>query len=88
MTRMEEDESVKRETKGKDMERIAVDSSNVAEVGYDEDAMVLEVGFHGGAVYQYHGVPVDVHAELMASGSVGRFLNTRIKGQYRCERVE
>jgi len=24
----------------------------------------------------------------MASGSVGRFLNTRIKGQYRCERVE
>ena len=85
---MEEDESVKRETKGRDMDRIAVDSSNVAEVGYDEDAMVLEVEFHGGKVYQYHGVPVDVHREMMASGSVGRFLNTRIKGQYRCERVE
>jgi hypothetical protein len=75
-------------TKGRKMERTAVDSSNVAEVGYDEDAMVLEVEFHGGKVYQYHGVPADVHAELMASGSVGSFLSTRIKGQYRCERVE
>jgi hypothetical protein len=70
------------------MERVPVDSSNVSEIGYDVDEMVLEVEFHGGAVYRYHDVPADVHEELMTSASVGRFIATRIKGVYRCERAD
>ncbi len=39
------------------MNRVAVQSSNVASVGYDASSSTLEVAFHGGGVYQYFGVP-------------------------------
>lgn len=70
------------------MERIAVASSNVAEIGYDPEKKTLEVMFHGGGVYQYHDVPETVHHDLMEADSKGRFLSAIVKGFYRCERVE
>lgn len=67
------------------MERTAVKSSNVAEVGYDGD--VLEVTFRNGSRYRYSGVPREVHDELVSAESVGRYLNQNVKGQYGVERV-
>ena len=40
------------------MERIAVESSNLASIGYDEASMVLEVEFKHGGIYQYFDVPL------------------------------
>jgi hypothetical protein len=65
------------------MERVAVQSSTVAEVGYDPATMTLEVVFQNSTVYQYFDVPELVFQELIHADSVGRFLNAQIKNNYR-----
>ncbi len=69
------------------MDRIPVNSSNVAEIGYDSTTMTLEVAFRNGTVYQYFDVPETVYQELMRAGSVGQFLNQNIKNNYRYAKV-
>ncbi|WP_315774309.1 MULTISPECIES: KTSC domain-containing protein [unclassified Bradyrhizobium] len=69
------------------MKRDAVSSSNIAEVGYDATSRTLEVLFKTGAVYQYFDVPEQIYDELMRSSSVGGFLNSSVKGQYRYARL-
>ncbi len=51
------------------MNRTPVDSSNIADVGYDETSMTLEVGFNTGTIYQYFDVPQTVYQEFMSAGS-------------------
>lgn len=65
------------------MIRTTVNSSNVAEVGYEAATMTLEVAFCNGTVYQYFDVPEAVYKELMRAESIGKFLNAHIKNSYR-----
>lgn len=65
------------------MNRIPVESSNIADIGYDEQSMTLEVGFNSGTVYQYFDVPQTIHQEFMSASSKGTFLNANIKPTYR-----
>jgi hypothetical protein len=65
------------------MNRTPVDSSNIADVGYDETSATLEVGFHNGTVYQYFDVPQTVYQEFMGAASKGIFFNANIKNNYR-----
>ncbi|MDN3029434.1 KTSC domain-containing protein [Streptomyces sp. S.PB5] len=67
------------------MERVAVRSSNVRSVGYSGG--ILEVEFHSGGVYQYHGVPEHVYAGLVAAHSKGTYLDRMVKGVYGYSRV-
>ncbi|WP_203338773.1 KTSC domain-containing protein [Nocardioides limicola] len=68
------------------MERVPVVSSNLAEIGYEGG--ILEVAFKNGSVYQYDGVPVEVHAGLMAAPSHGQYLDRFIKkGGYVYRRI-
>ena len=69
------------------MDRVPVNSSNVAEIGYDEDTQTLEVLFKNERVYQYFAVPSHVAGELMNAGSHGQYINQHIKGLYRYSRV-
>lgn len=69
------------------MQRISVSSSNLSSVGYDPQSRTLEVAFHGGGVYQYHGVPPSVHQGLMTAASKGSYLAHHIKGHYAYRRV-
>ena len=69
------------------MQRYSVASSNIASIGYDEATQTLEVEFLSGAVYQYYNVPPNMHEQLMAEGSKGRFLNTYIRNAYPYSRV-
>jgi hypothetical protein len=69
------------------MNRIPVDSSNIADIGYDEASLTLEVGFNNGTVYQYFDVPEAVHLEFMNAGSKGTFLNENIKSNYRYSKL-
>lgn len=64
------------------MERQPVASSNVASVGYDEDAKQLQVEFKNGSVYSYWNVPVTEFRALMAARSKGSYLHFYIKGSY------
>ena len=70
------------------MGRIAVSSSTVASVGYDEPSSTLEVEFKSGGVYQYFGVPRR-HFEALTSpsGSVGSYLARHVKGAYRYRKL-
>lgn len=69
------------------MERYSVDSSMAASVGYDPDNLILEIEFKSGEVWQYLNVPEDVYMEMIG-GSVGKYFQLRIKGQYPERRVK
>ena len=62
---------------------IPVKSSNIASVAYDPAASLLQVSFHSGATYDYHGVPPQIHDALMAAHSKGDFLRTAVTPHFR-----
>lgn len=69
------------------MNRIAVSSSNVASVGYDQYSNTLEIEFHSGGVYQYSGVPQNIYTNLVNASSVGSYLAHHVKGVYSYRRI-
>lgn len=69
------------------MDRKAVSSSNVAAIGYDEESLTLEIEFNNGSVYQYYDVPKHIYEALDQASSIGSYLASNIKGQYRYSRV-
>lgn len=68
------------------MERLHVDSSMARTVGYDPVHSILEIEFKTGEVWQYHEVPENVYLEMI-SGSIGRYFQAYIKGQYPESRI-
>lgn len=67
------------------IKRVAVESSNIAEIGHDENTGVIEVKFRNGAVWQYPGgfdratFQALVNAKKLPQfGSVGKFFRTEI----------
>ncbi len=62
--------------------RIPVASSNIASVGYDKEAHILEIEFHHGAIYQYKDVPENVYEELMNSPSQGAYFMNELKHKF------
>ena len=69
------------------MDRLYVESSNIASIGYDTNSETLEIEFLNESVYQYYGVPEHVYGELMSAGSHGSFLASNIKGAYNYSKV-
>jgi hypothetical protein len=68
------------------VKRTPVTSSNIMSVGYDPATRTLEVAYATG-VYQYAEVPPEVHLNLMAAGSKGRYLAAQVKPQYAATKV-
>ena len=64
------------------MHRQPVESSVLAEVGYDQRRRVLEVKLVSGVLYQYLDVPAREFMALLAADSSGRYFNTNIKPNY------
>lgn len=73
--------------KEESMNRIPVSSSNVAEVGYDQNKQILEVMFTNGSVYQYFDVPEHIYQGLISDSTVGGYLNENVKGHFRYAKV-
>lgn len=63
------------------MERVKVESSQLASVGYDESKQQLEIEFHGGSIYVYDNVESQLHSDLITAKSVGSFFINNIKRQ-------
>ncbi|WP_035803357.1 KTSC domain-containing protein [Kitasatospora mediocidica] len=61
------------------MQLVPVRSSDLAAVGYDPIASLLEVQFLDGRAYQYSGVPAVVHQRLMTAPSKGRYFDRFVK---------
>jgi len=64
------------------MKLIAVDSSSVRRVGYEEERQILYIQFVDGDLYQYFRVPASEVIELLQAKSIGWFVNKRIKPYY------
>lgn len=67
------------------MRRVPVESSVIAEVGYEDE--VMEVRFNNGGVYRYFNVAPEVCLDLLRADSKGGFFNQEIRGEYPCTRV-
>ena len=67
--------------------RVAVESSSVTSVGFDEAVSAMEIEFAGGAVYRYFAVPAAVHAAMMDASSKGAFFNQHVRAKYPFARV-
>ncbi len=65
-----------------------VESTMIAEVGYD-NAEILLVRFRSnGALYAYYEFPEDEYDALIASDSKGSFFNQNIRNKYAYEKLE
>lgn len=60
----------------------AVESSNLAGIGYDADKKILAVAFKNGAIFHYAGVPLEVVTEFYAALSKGAFYGLNIKKKF------
>ena len=69
------------------MDRLAVDSTTLAWVGYSADPGVLELGFRTGKVYVYFEVPLQTYQELLRADSKGRYFNLHIRNYFRVQEV-
>ena len=65
------------------LEGAHVKSSNVKTIAYDGASQELQVTFHSGATYTYHGVPPVLHSQLMSSPSKGSFVREAIAPRVR-----
>jgi len=69
------------------MQRQPVTSSNIAEIGYDNELQTLEIMFKTGISYQYFNVPKHVYEQLQNADSVGKYFNAQIKGHFQEARL-
>ncbi|MBE8596842.1 MULTISPECIES: KTSC domain-containing protein [unclassified Xenorhabdus] len=69
------------------MNRVSVSSSNLHSVGYDQVTRTLEIAFHSGGIYQYDGVPANVHQGLISASSKGKYFHQYIKNVYPYRKV-
>lgn len=58
---------------------VAVSSTVIAAIAYDDATWTLNVRFHSGMEYQYLSVPRDVYDGFLSAGSVGRYYDSAIK---------
>ena len=69
------------------MERIAVQSRDIAIVGYEAENLMLEVAFRDGGVYRYQNVPQEIYRRFMDAPSMGTFFSEKIKTAYPYEKI-
>ena len=61
---------------------IAVNSSSLATVAYDDERGVLQVEFLDGTVYQYLAVPRETYEGLCGAESKGGHFNRQIRNRF------
>ena len=69
------------------MERKAVQSKDLAIVGYNAEKQELEVTFKAGGVYIYSNVPEGVYQALMMAPSHGTYFNQNIKDKFSAKKI-
>ncbi len=64
------------------MKRITVESKELKSIGYNPNALILEVEFKKGDVYRYFGVPESHYRHLMNSESKRKYFNSNIRERF------
>lgn len=70
------------------MRKSNVTSNAFRSVSYDPQQMRLEVEFHNGRRYAYHGVPHGTHWNFVNADSVGDFFHKQIKGKFKHQELQ
>ena len=58
----------------------AVESTTLRSVAYDESRRLLRLEFRSLAVYDYFGVPAEIHGALVRASSIGACFNETVRG--------
>jgi hypothetical protein len=61
---------------------VAIESSALANVAYDNECATFRVEFRDGTVYQYLGVPRDNYENLLRADSKGAYFNHHIRSRF------
>ena len=67
--------------------REAVESRNIASIGYHAELRVLEIEFRNGALYRYSAVPLSIFDGLQKAESKGQYFSQRIRGRFESHRL-
>ena len=59
-----------------------VESSNIAEIAFDEEKEALFVKFKNDTVYEYSEVPYYVFEEMLSADSVGSYFHKNVRSSY------
>lgn len=70
-----------------DVKMLPVESSNLAAVGFNENALELVIAFLDGSIYRYYGVPKIEFTQLMMADSHGEWFIDNIRLIYPYERI-
>lgn len=70
------------------MKMVAVESSNLALIGYDPETRELHVSFHCGMTHAHADVPPEKHSALMGADSHGKYYNQHIRPHHASKRVD
>ena len=62
-------------------------SSNIQKFTYEENFNELWVYFNNRTVYKYLDVPKEVYENFLKADSLGKFLNSDIKPNYKYEKI-
>ncbi|GLI12375.1 hypothetical protein MARBORIA2_14650 [Methanobrevibacter arboriphilus] len=57
-------------------------SSDLESVGYRSSVQKLHIKFYRGGIYEYTGVPQEIHAGLMNASSKGSYFHENIEDKY------
>ena len=60
----------------------AVQSATLRAISYDESIGLLRLEFRSRAVYDYFGVPGEVHRALLRASSIGACFNEIVRGYF------
>lgn len=65
-------------------------SSNISEIGYEPEALTLEIKFHNGHIYKYWPITLSGHRALMKAESKGAYFSKFIKSNplIQCQRLD
>ena len=69
------------------MNRVKVESSTIAEIGFDYENKTLEVKFNKGAVYHYFDVPDHEVFYLIFAKSIGSHFMGKIAKVYKYKQI-
>ena len=71
------------------MEMSKIESSNIAEIGYDANSGKLRVRFlSSGGLYEYDDVPKNIAEDFLLAESKGKYFHANIKNQHHARKVD
>lgn len=67
--------------------KLVENSSQINEIGYDEQKLIFQVVYKNGAKYHYLEVPKEIWEQAQTAESMGKYVAAHIKSVYQFKKV-